>query len=131
MSGCCCSTATLAGLQALISGLAEEIEDLAFQQSIKITPLPLTELDVTTLTSSFSEALSDSNPKKYILIENKSDGDIYGSYEGLEDNFKISSGSSLRLDLAAMLGYWDEDIFLRQDTVSVPTFGTILITAFY
>lgn len=128
---CCCSNASLAALQALISGLSEEIEALTFGQSVIITPLPLIEIDVGDLTSSFSVVQTDTHHKKYILIENKSDGDLYGSFEGLEDNFKISAGSSLRFDLAAMLGYWDDSIFMRQDTVVVPSSGSVLITSFY
>lgn len=133
MAGCCCSSSSQAALQVLLESIVEQLENFNITGGggTVLTPIELVEWDSATLSSSYSEVLSDTNNKKYIQIENQSDGTVYMSFDGTDDHFQITSGSSKTLDLGALSTFWNENIHLRADTVAVPTSGNILISSFY
>ena len=74
---------------------------------------------------------SGTDEKRYIQIKNLSDGDIYISFDGVENHFRIAAGSSLTLNLAFNKSFWNDAINAkRADSTAPPTTGNVEVSAY-
>lgn len=137
MSSCgcgCCSIGSLAALQVLVESLVQQLENFNIGEGgIVLTPLPMQETDAAVIGADvlYHEIFSGAEEKRYIQILNSTDGDIYISFDELSNNFRISAGSSLSLNLSSNKTFWNGVVYAKTaDALAPPTLGTIFVSAY-
>lgn len=134
MASCCCSSSSTAGLQVLIQAAVEQLEIFNGTEEVSAVPIPMDTVSAATLAAdtAYHVALTDSNPKKFIQILNRTDGDIYVSLDGSDNHFHVTSGSSQTLQFASNKATWSGNVYVKQDTANPPvTTGNVEVSAYY
>lgn len=126
-----CSTFSSAGLNALLEGILEQLTNFNSGAGVLLTPIPAASVAAGDLeTGSYSQVLTDEHNKKFILIQNDTDGAVWISLNGSDDHFKVGPGS-LKLDLGSDGALWNSHVHVRADVDSTPGTGNVVISAYY
>lgn len=122
----------------LIARLDQVIEALGgisfegdFPTLIDATFLPLTSVPFGSLTDVFVKFLDDSNNKKYLSFENKTDQVIYVSFDGVETHGVLKVNGSWTLNFGSNFSFFTSSVWLKHLTGDAPLDGVVEISGYY
>lgn len=138
-SCCCCSNSSTAGIQVLLQEVIEKLENFGGGSSggdggtlTEVAPQTVAIIDTVGVAYSSAKYTNvGARSLRYIQIQNRTDGALFVSLDGVADHFYISTGSSLTLNLGDLGGFYSGNIWFRQDPDNPVGSGSVIVSALY
>lgn len=122
----------------LLADMSIAIDDLVLagggggssEAAIAATPIE-TEVAFGAITGAYAVALNDVHDKRRTSIYNRTDADLFFSYNGVATHEIVPAGGSLTIDWKALDLVLDTQIWVKHDGTNAPTQGTLYISGAY